>query len=312
MGSNHARVIAGLVGARLDVVVDLDLDRARSLADRFGGAPATHVEALLNCDAVIVACATSAHADVALPLIDRGMPLLIEKPVADTAGETAKVVEASQQRGTLLMCGFVERFNAVVMALRDILSEPPLHILSVRHSPANPRSVSSVAYDLLIHDIDLALSILQQEALHVRGAMWSASRVDTVADIADCIITFPDGAIATLSASRAGQRKIRTMQVDTGSWLYELDLLRQNITIYRNVNQAIVGNLESYRAETIVDIPFVRHTAEPLVAEVTRFLWLLEQDGVAIKAERDSILPPHAVVDQLSRDVSLRGQQTWP
>jgi predicted dehydrogenase len=308
MGFNHARVISTLPGARLDAIVDPDLERARTLSERFGGTPASGIEAVAGCDAVVVACATAGHASVALPLIAQGMPLLIEKPVANAIGETAAVIQAARDGGTPLMCGFVERYNAVVTTFRDILAEPPVHMLAVRHSPVNPRSVSSVALDLLIHDVDLVLTIVGREAVHVRGATWTPPGEST-ADIADCTMQFDDGAIASLSASRAGQRKIRTMQVDTGSWLYELDLLRQDITVYRNVNQSMVG-ASAYRAETIIDIPFVRHTAEPLAAELTRFLWLITQDAADIDAERDTILPPHRVVAQLASDVAHRSRRS--
>jgi|SRR5450631_144704 len=306
MGLNHARVIAGLPEARLEAIVDSDLQRARALSELFGGTPATGLEAVTGCDACIIASTTESHTSVALPLIALGMPLLVEKPVADIIAETAAVVDASRDNGTLLMCGFVERFNAVIATLRQILIEPPIHVIAIRHSPVNPRSVSSVALDLLIHDVDLVLTILGREVVHLRGATWSPPG-EVAADIADCTLQFDDGAMATLSASRAGQRKIRTMQVDTGSWLYELDLLRQDITVYRNVNQAVIGDAAAYRAETIIELPFVRHTAEPLALELTHFLSLItRQDAAQIEAERKTILPPHRVVAQIAGDVSKR------
>jgi predicted dehydrogenase len=310
MGANHARVISGLAGARLAAIVDPDLERARALSELFGGTPAAGLEGVAHCDAVIVACTTETHAPVALALIAQGMPLLIEKPIADVIGTTKTVVEAARARGVALMCGFVERYNAVIATLRQILDEPPIHVLAVRHSPVNPRSVSSVALDLLIHDVDLVLTICDgREVAHVRGATWT-SPGETTADIADCTMQFRDGAVATLSASRVGQRKIRTMQVDTGSWLYELDLLRQDITVYRNVTQGVVGDAAAYRAQTIIDIPFVRHTAEPLALELTNFLSLVtQQDAARIEAELNSILPPHGVVAQISGDVSKRAQR---
>lgn len=310
MGQNHARVISGLPGVRLTAIVDRDFQRAQTLSELFGGAPATGLEALERCDAVIVASSTDSHADSALPLIARGMPLLIEKPIATLMGTTMAVVDAACERDVPLMCGFVERFNAVVATLRQILDEPPIHILAVRHSPVNPRSISSVALDLLIHDVDLVITICGgREVAHVRGATWT-SPGESTADIADCTMQLRDGAVATLSASRVGQRKIRTMQVDTGSWLYELDLLRQDLTVYRNVNQAIVGDAAVYRAQTIIDLPFVRHTAEPLALEVMHFLSLVTgADADAIAVERDSIVPPHRVVAQIAGDVSKRARR---
>jgi predicted dehydrogenase len=302
MGGRHARVVAGSPGAVLDVVVDADVERARSLTDTFGGRAAADVEAAFSCDAVIVASTTATHADVALAMIAAGRPVLVEKPLSEDYAAAQAVVAAARAADVPLMCGFVERFNAVVTTLHSLIDEPPVHALSVRHSPQNPRTVSGVEFDLLIHDVDIILRLNgDREIRSVVGATWTPPGYPC-AEVADCTIRFDDTTMASLSASRAGQRKVRTIQVDTGMSLYELDLLRQNLTVYRHIDQSMTVDGSTYRADTVVDIPFVRHTGEPLALQLAHFLGLLSSDSVALEAERTTILPPHRVVAQLAHD----------
>jgi predicted dehydrogenase len=116
-------------------------------------------------------------------------------------------------------------------------------------------------------------------------------------EVADCLLQFPGGAIATLSASRASQRKVRTQLVSTPTALYDVDLLRQDLTVYRHRAHAQGvgdGQAAGYRAETVIDIPFVRHTGEPLALQFAHFLDLVSGRTDAC-AERNSILPAHEV-----------------
>ncbi len=169
-----------------------------------------------------------------------------------------------------LMCGFVERYNPVVATMRGLLDEEPMHIVGLRHSPETPRSTLSVVFDLLIHEIDLALAYMGGATpSRVCGATATAGR-DPIVEVADCILQFSSGAVATLSASRASQRKVRSQLVSTATALYDVDLLRQDLTVYRHRahEQGVgVGQAAGYRAETVVDIPFVRHTGEPLALQ---------------------------------------------
>ncbi len=301
MGTRHAHVVSSSAQASLAVVVDADPKRATRLTDQFGGVPASSIDDALDCDAIIVASTTATHADIALQVIAAGRPLLVEKPVSEDLAQTMVVVAAARDAGVILMCGFVERFNAVITALGSAMEEPPVHLVALRHSPQNPRTVSSVVHDLLIHDVDIALRLNPGRTVAgVTGATWTPPG-KPCAEVADCTIRFDDGTIATLSASRAGQRKVRTMQVDTGRALFELDLLRQNLTVYRHLRQSLTVDGGSYRAETMVDIPFVRHAGEPLGLQLAHFLGLLSADAARVDAERETIVPPHRVVAELGR-----------
>lgn len=297
MGSNHARVIAEQAEAVLAMVVDPNGVAAQSLAERFGTASSTDPADLLRCDAVVVAAPTQHHVDAALPLLAAGIPLLVEKPLAHDAAGVAQLIAAAEAAGVPMMCGFVERFNAAVVTGLARLTGPPVSIQCVRHSPAAPRITTSVVTDLLIHDIDLvACATGHRSPTSICGVLTALGSAPDVSEQADVVLGWPDGPVANLSASRMGQRKIRTVSMVSGEELIEVDLLRQNVTIYRHVTHDMVGG--AYRSDTIVDIPFVRHAGEPLALQFEHFLALVRGAADAT-AELRSLVVPHQVADAI-------------
>lgn len=301
MGANHARVIAEHGGTHLRTVVDADLARARRLAGQHGAIAAQDVDALRGCDAVVIASSTETHVPLALQLLGLGMPLLIEKPISTSLAEVRLVCDEAVQARLVLCCGFVERFNPVIQATRQFLDSEPFHTIALRHSPSVPRMATSVIYDLLIHDIDLAVQLHKTAEIERVGAS-SWPRGDADGEAVDCTVQFRSGAIATMSASRVSQRKIRSMQIFTEALLLDLDLLRSDLTVYRNVRQDQPDPL-TYRAETVIDIPFIRHAGEPLALQLDHFLNLL--DGrLDPNEEIRAIVTPHelavAVASQLT------------
>jgi predicted dehydrogenase len=294
MGSNHARVLAETDEAELAIVIDIEVERARQLADLYGCGFATDIGAAASCDAAVVATPTALHLPHARELIDFGKPVLVEKPVTPNIEATRAVITAADRAGTPLMCGFVERFNPVVTTVATLLDREPVHLVTLRHSPKTPRSTLSVVLDLLIHDIDLVLRYMGGKRVHDVVSATASPNSD-VAEVADCILRFETGAVATLSASRASQRKVRTHVIETGNALYDVDLLRQDITVYQHrSHEAVYRDGPTYRAETVVDIPFVRHGGEPLALQLRHFLRLIA-GAVDAEAERSSILPAHEV-----------------
>ena len=294
MGGNHARVIAESDVADLGIIIDTDAARGRPLAERLGCAFDDDLGAARGCDGAVLATPTRGHREQAGALLDLGLPLLVEKPLAPEIEESREVVALSRDRGLPLMCGFVERFNPVVSTVLAMLEERPVHIVTLRHSPATPRTTLSVVFDLLIHDIDLALRYAGATAAS-RVASSVSDAGGRVIEVADCVLDFDGRLVATLSASRASQRKVRSHMIETASALYEVDLLRQDVTVYQHRAQTIIaGAAPSYRAETVVDIPFVRHGGEPLLLQLRHFVRLIEGHEDA-GGERDGILPAHEI-----------------
>lgn len=293
MGSLHVRTIAESDGADLAVVVDTDADRARRTAADYETAWSTDPAAAAEADAAIVATPAWSHRTVAIPLIDAGVPLLIEKPLAMDETDTSLIVATAAARGVPVMCGFVERFNPVIRAaIERIDGAPPVHITSVRHSPPNPRADISVVHDLLIHDLDLVTLLARSGDIDDPAANGWTPPSGGHAEVADCTLRLPTGGIATLSASRVAQRKVRDITIVTPAEQIELDLMRRTMTVYRHVHHDQSPFGSGYRADTVVDIPFVRQEGEPLALQLRHFASLVLGE-VDPESERRSIVPGH-------------------
>jgi predicted dehydrogenase len=297
MGSLHARVVQSSTRAELAVIVDPRERVGRAVAERYGARWAPDLSGIARVDAVIVAAATSAHHPIALEVIGAGLPLLVEKPMADDLAHSEEIVAAGEAAGVPLMCGLLERFNsAVVTAAR--LTRDPVHVSAVRHSPYAPRIATGVAWDLLVHDVDIALRLFGDEPTSVDSQFgyFHHRSLAGAEDFAEAQLTFPGGRLASLSASRIGQRKIRSLTITEVDRAIEVDLLRQAVTIYRHVDaEAATDDGLGYRQQTVIEIPMIASLGEPLAVQLSHFVDLVEGSADA-DAERAAILPAHRVV----------------
>jgi predicted dehydrogenase len=298
MGRNHARVVHESSSAHLAHVIDRDWRRAQEISAAFGGQTGSDWRVATTCDAAIVATPTEFHVEIALELLDAGLSVLVEKPLAVDADDTVRLIQAGRESAGALMCGFVERFNPAFVAARNLLVHDAIHIVGIRHSPAAPRIRTSVVQDLLIHDIDLVIQLAAEgdKVEHV-SAEISDPLGRGVADVADCVLRFSSGLIATLSASRSSHRKLRDVQINDGEQLIAVDLLRQNVDVYRHVRHELASGA-SYREETVHDIPFVRRPGEPLALQFEHFLGLMAGTRDR-QRELDLLLPAHEVASRL-------------
>ena len=280
MGSLHARVIAGHDRTRLVAVVDPDERVGRPTADRYGARWVRDLDDVPDVDAVVVAAGNGAHREIGARVLDRGLPLLMEKPLADSLADAEDLVRQSGRLGVPLMCGLLERYNPGVLTAMTLLEEP-LHIVTQRHSPYVPRIRSGVAADLLIHDADLAVRLMGAEPVRVQGSLGHLHPDSDPAseDVAETLLAFGTGAVANLSASRMSQRKVRSLVVSELNRLVEVDLLRNAVTLYQHVHGDQTGDGTSYKAQTIVEIPQLVTSREPLAAQLDRFVALATGDG---------------------------------
>lgn len=297
MGLLHARVVQGSPRAELAVVVDPREEAGRAVADRYGARWAADLSGLTGVDAVIVAAATAAHRSIALDVLGSGLPVLVEKPLADDLAACEEIVAAAAAADVPLMCGLLERFNSAVATAAQLTREP-VHVRAVRHSPYAPRIPTGVAWDLLVHDVDTALRLLGDEPTSVAAQFghFHPRSLPGAEDVAEVQLTFPSGQLASLSASRIGQRKVRSMVITEIDRTIEVDLLRQAVTIHRHVGEeAAFDDGLGYRQQTIIEIPVMANLGEPLAAQLAHFLDLVEGAGDAA-AERAGLLPAHRVV----------------
>jgi predicted dehydrogenase len=279
------------------VVIEPREDVGRAVAERFGTRWAPDLSGLAGVDAVIVAAATPAHRQIALDVIAAGLPMLVEKPLTDSLVASEDVVAAAAAAAVPLMCGLLERFNSAVATAAQ-LTRDPVHVSALRHSPYAPRIPTGVAWDLLVHDVDIALRLFGAEpaAVDSQFGYFHPGSLATAEDLAEVQLTFPQGQLATLSASRIGQRKIRNLTITEVDRSIEVDLLRQAVTIYRHVDAAAATpDGLGYRQQTIIEIPTLVSLGEPLAAQLSHFVDLVEGSADA-DGERASILPAHRVV----------------
>ncbi|HEX4703408.1 MAG TPA: Gfo/Idh/MocA family oxidoreductase [Pseudonocardiaceae bacterium] len=298
MGSLHARVLAQSDRCELVRVVEPREDAGRAVAARYDAEWTPDFDSLTDVDAVVLAAPTQLHHKLALDVLGQDVPLLIEKPVCDNLADTEEVLALAEARDLPLMCGFLERYNPAVMTAMALINEP-VHIIATRHSPYAPRIKTGVGWDLLVHDVDIAIRCFDGvEPRKVASSVgyFHPSSVAGAEDILETVLTFPDGALASVSASRIGQRKLRSLVVGEVDRLVEVDLLRRDVTIYRHVSDAsATEDGLGYRQQTIIEIPELVTAREPLASQLDQFLDMVAGKADAT-AERRSILPSHRAV----------------
>lgn len=302
MGSHHARVVSQSPRAELAVLVDPREDVGRAAAERYGARWLPELPSLNDVDAVIVAAATEAHYDLAMTVIAEQKPLLVEKPVADSLLRTEAILAAAEKLDLPFMCGLLERFNPAILTARSLI-EAPFHVTATRHSPYAARIKTGVAWDLLVHDVDLAALLVGGEPSEVSAQLgfFHPESLSTAEDVAEVVLTFPAGQLAHISASRVGQRKIRQFTVYEQDRMVELDLLRRDVTIYHHISEnSADGEGRGYKQQTVIEIPELVSSREPLTTQFDHFLDLIE--GRADAAfERASILPSHRIIDKVTQ-----------
>ena len=288
MGSNHVRIGRNLRDASLVAVVDPDLDRARAAAGTSGVEVFERVDQVVDrIDAAVVAVPTAHHVDTALELIEGGVHLLVEKPLAATAAAGRELVDVAAAAGLVLAVGHVERFNPAVADL-PIWVEQPIHIETVRTSPYTARISDGVVFDLLIHDIDIVCSLVGPDAVveHIDGVSQTVRSPSE--DLVSVNLRFSTGLTASLTASRLGQEKIRRIEVTQYDSVVIADLLRQTITIQRMSRHEFLSDQGmSYRQSSVVEIPFLETRGEPLALELQHFVDCV-REGVRPRVDGNS------------------------
>lgn len=298
MGSLHARVLAGSDRCELVRVAEPREEAGRTIAERYDARWSPEIGDLSDVDAVVIAAATEYHHGLAVEVLNQDKPLLIEKPVCPGIEASEEIVALSAQRGVPLMCGLLERYNPAVLTALSLVDHP-VHVTATRHSPYAPRIRTGVSWDLLVHDVDLAIRVFGgQDPTDVQGTFgyFHPTSVEGAEDVAETVLGFANGGLATVSASRIGQRKVRSLTITEVDRLIEADLLRRDVTIYRHVsNDAATPDGRGYRQQTIIEIPELISAREPLAAQLDHFLDIVAGKADA-DAERSAILPSHRVV----------------
>ncbi len=234
LGRHHARILAALRGAELAAVHDADPAAGRRVAEAHGVPHAPSLAALdgLGLDAVTIAAPTRHHHAIAKRFLERGLSVLVEKPMTSTLAEAEDLVKLARRRGRVLMVGHVERFNpAVLHVLR--MGIRPRYVEAHRISPFSFRSTDiGVVLDLMIHDLDIVLQLVPSEVERV-DAVGVSVLVSAREDIANARLVFADGAVASLTASRVSMKVQRTMRMFSSEGYISLDYGKRSGVVYR-------------------------------------------------------------------------------
>ena len=265
-------------------IVDTKPGRAEEIASKFGVPGFTHLRDLPldRLDAATIAVPTVSHVDVALPLIDAGVSVLVEKPLASSLGDADAMIEAAARRGVVLAAGHTERFNPAVVAALPLVSNP--RFIEVHRLGTFPeRSLDiDVMFDLMIHDLDLLLTSVKSEVVSIEAIGVNVLTPKT--DIANVRLRFASGCIANVTASRISRDKVRKVRFFQRDSYLSIDYAAQEAEMYRLVAQNGRPGIEGGKLDVKRD--------EPLRAELADFVDAVRdrrEPGVSGRAGRDAL-----------------------
>lgn len=265
IGTFHTRTLSSLNEVELVGVCDTNLERASALAKEYNCKPYNdYKEMLKDIEAVIVAAPTPLHHEIGMYCLSQKKHTLLEKPIASTMEQARELVEAAKQNNVLLQIGHIERFNPAVVEAFKYIKEPKF-IAIKRMGPYDPRVSSvGVVLDLMIHDIDLLLTMLKSDVISIEALGLSA--FSQYEDIANVRLKFANGCVADVTASRASFEKARTMNLYQQDAYISVDFMNARVKIYRKKTPIV---------KTLDDVEVIFPQVEkqlPMTSEILHFI----------------------------------------
>jgi predicted dehydrogenase len=279
LGRHHARILSGMEGAELVAVVDTDAERAAA-ASSATGAPAhgDFREIMGGVDAVTVAVPTELHRDVALPFLERGTAVLVEKPMARSLTEADELVAAARASGATLAVGQTERYNPAVAAVMPLVTSP--RFIEVHRLGAFPdRSLDiDVVFDLMIHDLDIILALVRSEVESIEAV--GVPVLTSKYDIANARLRFASGCIANVTASRISRERVRKIRFFQPDAYLSIDYAAQEVEGWRLVRRdGARPGIEGGPLPVARDEPLRRELADFIRAVRTKTAPLVDGDA---------------------------------
>jgi UDP-N-acetylglucosamine 3-dehydrogenase len=297
MGRNHLRILAARDDIRLVAVADpveATLTGATAQTGAQGFAEPLAMIAEAELDAVVIAAPTTAHVPLALAAIERGIAVLVEKPLAATIEEAMRIVDAARAAGVPVQVGHVERFNPAVLELGRLIDEgwlSTIYSIASRRAgpfPARIRDVG-VTVDLATHDADILSWIAGERPSRVYGE--TAQRIHaTNEDLLFGLLQFPSGATGMLDVNWLTPAKRRQLVVVGEDGMFELDYLTQRLTFTRatdTTNPRLIGGYAPTFEGEVVELPVA--SAEPLASEIDAFLGIVRAGGRPVVDAEDGL-----------------------
>lgn len=271
LGQHHARLYQAIETAELVGVCDASKERAAEIATRFGVPVFETPEDLASaCDAVSVVVPTDLHCAVAVPLLERGCHLLIEKPICASLAEAEQVLQAAQKHGCLVQVGHIEHYNPVMSFLETHVNRPQF-ITADRLAPFTPRGTEvGVVLDLMIHDIGVILELVKSPLVRVEAV--GVNVLSQTEDIANARMVFANGCVANINTSRVSLKKVREIRVFQPQAYLSLNFMEQSGHLIRKDGLALhredipIEKDEPLKLELISFIDCVRRAQDPKVS----------------------------------------------
>ena len=302
MGERHCRVYSNLRNVELVGVTDLSTERGQAVADTYDTKFFNNYDDLLDeVDAVNIVTVTPAHFDLAMKALSKGVHVLVEKPITETVDQGKKLVAEAEKQNTILQVGHIERFNPAYIALKDVVKGLRLAAVNMRRlSPFDTSNIDvDVIRDLMIHDLDLVVNLVGSS---LEGfSAWGRSFSTDAIDHAVANLSFRNGPVATLSASRVTEQKVRMIEITAEGAYIEADLLGKSIKIHRRARPEFLPSAQ-YRQESIIEtiqVPMV----EPLVLELRHFIECILENKTSDVSGKDGLYAlqlAKAMADQIS------------
>jgi len=251
LGTQHARILSYLEEADLRAVADLDKNKAMVIGNRHRVPYYENFEDMLeDIDVGIVATTTNEHFSIAKKLLKKGKSVLVEKPITETVEQGEELVDLAKKKGLILQVGHLERFNPAVEKLKDLITEPKF-IEVQRLGSFSARSLdTNVVLDLMIHDLDIILDLI-----HDKVEVIKSSGIHVLSekfDIANARLEFKSGCVATLTASRVHQGKVRNLRIFETTSYYSIDYIDQEVKVFPlNGRQTDIRSLEIKKEEPL-------------------------------------------------------------
>ena len=289
MGQFHLNVINQINSINLSGIYDSNEKHLNEISSKYNlNSFKSLDEAIDKCDAVIIASPTKFHFDIAKKSIQKGKHVLVEKPMTENFIQAEELETMVKEKNIIFQVGHVERFNGAVQELHHIIENPYL-IEARRLAPFTPRITDvGVVFDIMIHDLDIVTSLVKKPLIRFSA---SGKRIKTNnEDIASALLEFEGNTIATISASRVTQEKIRTLSISSEEAHFILDYATQDITIHRQAasQSKIKTSIGiNYTQESIIERVFI-HRDNPLKLEDEHFAnCILGKDKNLVSIEDD-------------------------
>ena len=272
LGKFHAEKYAALPGCELLAVVDVNEQAAKDVAAQNGAEALTEYRALLGkLDAVSIVVPTSLHHRVALDFLNNGSHVLVEKPITVTVAEADELIAVASEKKLILQVGHLERFNPAISGLQG-LDVKPVFIESHRLSPFNPRANDvSVVLDLMIHDIDIIIALVDSEIKRMDASGTAVLTQDT--DIANARLVFENGCVANVTASRISMKMERKMRIFSPSSYISVDFQNRILTRHTTGEKEMFPGIPEIETEKSVF-----EGGDALLEEIKHFINCIQND----------------------------------